>query len=266
MKKNCVILVLSFLSIMNASASSLVAHWTGDGTFIDSTGSGHNGTGFGDTSFVSGVFGQAFSFDGAGDYINIPHSNAFNFGTGNFSVTFRVNFNTIISNGNGIIDKDNFNDPSTSSYNGWLVNTFDSAGGIGIGTRDNPAVTTDSRYEAANFTTNTWYNITSTRENNILKLYVDGVLQNSVGETINTDVNNQTDLIIGALGPSSQFFNGFIDDIAIYNGSLSDAEVVSIYNNGVSSVPVPAAVWLFGSGLIGLIGMRKKLKVTENLA
>jgi len=29
----------------------------------------------------------------------------------------------------------------------------------------------------------------------------------------------------------------------------------------ITSVPVPAAVWLFGSGLIGLVGMRKKSKV-----
>ena len=30
--------------------------------------------------------------------------------------------------------------------------------------------------------------------------------------------------------------------------------------NTVSSVPVPAAVWLFGSGLVGLIGIRRKSK------
>ncbi|MCK4823198.1 VPLPA-CTERM sorting domain-containing protein [bacterium] len=29
---------------------------------------------------------------------------------------------------------------------------------------------------------------------------------------------------------------------------------------GVAPVPVPAAVWLFGSGLIGLIGMAKRSK------
>jgi len=29
---------------------------------------------------------------------------------------------------------------------------------------------------------------------------------------------------------------------------------------GVSAVPVPAALWLFGSGLLGLIGMVKRKK------
>jgi hypothetical protein len=34
----------------------------------------------------------------------------------------------------------------------------------------------------------------------------------------------------------------------------------------VSSVPVPAAVWLFGSGLFGLIGMKKKSSNIPNLS
>ena len=37
------------------------------------------------------------------------------------------------------------------------------------------------------------------------------------------------------------------------------ASVTTIYSiNTVSPVPVPASVWLFGSGLLGLLGMRKK--------
>jgi len=31
-------------------------------------------------------------------------------------------------------------------------------------------------------------------------------------------------------------------------------------NNAGSPVPIPAAVWLLGSGLLGLIGIRKKIK------
>ncbi len=49
------------------------------------------------------------------------------------------------------------------------------------------------------------------------------------------------------------------DDIAIDNAGLVNVSV----NSGVSNVPVPAAVWLFGSGMIGLLGAnRKKEKLT----
>ena len=36
--------------------------------------------------------------------------------------------------------------------------------------------------------------------------------------------------------------------------------------NEVSSIPAPAAIWLFGSGLIGLIGVRKKSSIASTLS
>jgi len=42
---------------------------------------------------------------------------------------------------------------------------------------------------------------------------------------------------------------------------------IEIINNSVSTVPAPAAVWLLGSGLIGLVGARKKsAKLSGNYA
>ena len=49
--------------------------------------------------------------------------------------------------------------------------------------------------------------------------------------------------------------------------NLGDYEVfregnseVGIYMVRTSAVPIPAAVWLFGSGLIGLVGMARRKK------
>ncbi len=41
-----------------------------------------------------------------------------------------------------------------------------------------------------------------------------------------------------------------------FNSSIQPSDFA--FRTHVSAVPVPAAVWLFGSGVIGLIGMRKK--------
>jgi len=32
----------------------------------------------------------------------------------------------------------------------------------------------------------------------------------------------------------------------------------AVYSGDVSAVPVPAAVWLFGSGLMGLVGLDRR--------
>ena len=48
--------------------SGLVSWWTGEGNGNDAVG-GNNGTLGGHVTFVPGVVGQAFSFDGVGDYV-----------------------------------------------------------------------------------------------------------------------------------------------------------------------------------------------------
>jgi len=36
----------------------------------------------------------------------------------------------------------------------------------------------------------------------------------------------------------------------------------AVHDGNVSAVPVPAAVWLFGSGLLGLVGIARRKKAT----
>lgn len=71
------------------------------------------------------------------------------------------------------------------------------------------------------------------------------------------------DLTIGDYGTSSTSF-GFVSDTSItkvtfYNAVNDGFNVDNI--EGVSAVPVPAAAWLFGSGLIGLVGLAKRKRV-----
>jgi hypothetical protein len=35
---------------------------------------------------------------------------------------------------------------------------------------------------------------------------------------------------------------------------------MAVHPGDVSAVPIPGAVWLFGSALLGLIGIRKEMK------
>jgi hypothetical protein len=42
-------------------------------------------------------------------------------------------------------------------------------------------------------------------------------------------------------------------------GTVPSLSLVGALNSSSSAVPIPAAVWLLGSGLVGLVGLRKKL-------
>ena len=59
---------------------------------------------------------------------------------------------------------------------------------------------------------------------------------------------------------------GFEDLLAInWGGGEPDYNDLTYLFTNVSTtaVPVPAAVWLFGSGLVGLIGIARKKKLKE---
>ena len=49
-------------------------------------------------------------------------------------------------------------------------------------------------------------------------------------------------------------------------GNNTGINALTINGDVVATVPVPAAVWLFGSGLVGLIGMRKKSSKVATLS
>jgi len=52
----------------------------------------------------------------------------------------------------------------------------------------------------------------------------------------------------------------FLAAETVTGGPIEDPGVIATGTIGASVVPVPAAIWLFGSGLIGLIGVARKKK------
>jgi hypothetical protein len=133
-------------------------------------------------------------FDGTGDYLKVPSSVAFAFGTGDFTWEAWVYFN---STGSRILD---FN---TSML--WLTSgTLQYYSGSG-------RITSDA------LTLGQWYHVALVRGSGVTKMYINGT-QNGVNFT--DSINYPTNaLIIGAdSGSFSQFMNGYIDDLRITKG------------------------------------------------
>ena len=113
----------------------------------------------------------------------------------------------------------------------------------------------------------------------------DGVVQdyNETNSGVNTDINIFTDsgrITYGGTTSTVDFMVGLSDDFRlIWDINLTTFEVTSVFENfayittvdpfygagfttveliSVSAVPLPAAIWLFASGLIGLIGVARR--------
>ncbi len=73
--------------------------------------------------------------------------------------------------------------------------------------------------------------------------------------------NIYTSSTVGGLSDWDRFSMIFTADSETTTISLTGttgSQYIGLDNVSVSAVPVPAALWLFGSGLIGLIGMKRK--------
>ncbi len=118
------------------SYTKLLLHMNGvDGstTFTDDGNTGHTVTANGNAQIDTAQkkFGTgAGLFDGTGDYLSIPDSADWNFGTGDFTIDWWMKFNVLSGNGykGGIeqyVDSNNFFQVSTYYYNGKLyLNQF----------------------------------------------------------------------------------------------------------------------------------------------
>lgn len=91
----------------------------------------------------------------------------------------------------------------------------------------NPSVT------GGTISRNTWYHVAATYNGSIIKLYYNGVLNNTQATTITMGDYN-TDTLIGAWPGAINArgkFNGTIDDVQVWNRSLSQEQITALYNN-----------------------------------
>jgi len=75
------------------------------------------------------------------------------------------------------------------------------------------------------------------RQSHRMKVYVDGVLKTDFADSYSTFNNNLADLIIGwteEVSSSYSPFKGRIDELRIYNRTLAESEVKSLYDGNRS--------------------------------
>ena len=85
------------------------------------------------------------------------------------------------------------------------------------------------------FNTNTWYHVVGVNDGTDSKIYVNGTLVNTAAQS--NPAASSGDFLIGAhfsslTGNPNRWWDGNIDEVAVWNHSLSASEVAEIYNLG----------------------------------
>jgi hypothetical protein len=85
--------------------------------------------------------------------------------------------------------------------------------------------------------TNVWYYVVGTYDGSVMKIYVNGTLENSL--TVSGSITNSAQpLMIGAHnrgGSIAEYFPGTIDTVAVYNVALSSTAVSNHYAAGIDA-------------------------------
>ncbi len=207
------------------STNGLVGYWNldeGTGTTaLDLSGNGNGGTWqgtFGNQWTGGKVGAYAGQFNGTDNYVNISSVDPSVLGSqGSVSVWAYPTFTSTSTT--GYI----FSSVGAAS-NRFYITYIPSSGGLSV-TRGNP----QSSFGLGNTSLNNWYYITLAWNSSMMYGYLNGNLVASSSYT-NASVQGGGSTIGAFLNSAVQLFPGKIDDVRIYNRTLSAAEVMALYN------------------------------------
>ena len=232
--------------------SGLAGYWNldeGTGTTAyDSSGNGNNGNVNG-AVWTQGKAGNALQFDGVNDFVSIPNSAALRTTT---AITVIANVKTTRTAGQIASKYD------IDTRREWRM--YVGAGGllgVGIGA-SGCIIFTNTQASNRPVNNNEWHHVAFTWDKNSIdkkvKIYVDGVETAYSSQYIKTDNMCQStrDVWVGMYRAASlDPFGGAIDDVRIYNRSLSAAEILadSQTANAADTISPRAVTDLGASGL-----------------
>jgi hypothetical protein len=206
------------------STTGLVAAYNfdqGSGTTLtDNSGNGNNGTISGAT-WVNGLFGKALSFNGSTSFVSIPNSASLQLTTGMtleawVDPTGETGIGPVISkNRSGGVDYSlNAYDSNSSSHS--TAYTQNSG---------TPSSGADSLMSNSVLPLNTWSFLAATYDGSNLNFYVNGRLVTTV--TYNYTLGTSTSILELGEDAFGDNYQGFLDNVRIYNRALNAGEIVS---------------------------------------
>jgi hypothetical protein len=236
-------------------STGLVSYWTMDNDELewgqssaevrDRNGDSHigNAVNMDSGNAITGQVGGALSFNGTDEYVEILDSDDFT--VTDFSVSLW--FNSSGSTGADQIMMSNYD------WDGeWTILRLQNSGDILFQVDDgsNPLGSVTSL--ASTYMDGDWHHVVVTRNTggDVLSMYIDGSLSNSSGDDTDlTSINSLESFFIGKQGDGeTNYFNGKIDDVLIYNKALNSTQVTDLYNLGNRQIQNRA---LNNTGLVG---------------
>ncbi|MFN9721118.1 MAG: LamG-like jellyroll fold domain-containing protein, partial [Planctomycetota bacterium] len=196
--------------------SNLIGRWAADGDARDSA-NGHDGTLNGGMTFVSGVSGQAFHFDGSNDYVSVPDS--IEQRAAMFTVAGWVQF----ANQGSIVLASKYG----GYYNGWILYLeADRRASMSVYNVSNPAL--GQNVASSPLPGSGWTHVAGTYDGTNLRIYVNGEEQGTARFDGGYLPTGQAMTLGRASWYPRDYFAGDLDDFRFYDRALTAGEIAAI--------------------------------------
>ena len=203
--------------------------------FYDITGQKNASCSISCPQSVTGKIDGALQFNGKDNSVNIPSDPSFNWaGNDSFSIEFwtrGVAGQTCAGSGSV------YNEVMIGRDDGqlhWWIGCANTTGNAVFRLQDNTGFGPVNSLTGPPVNDGKWHHIVGIHDgvNNVNLLYVDGQLVDTQSIAYTGDFSSQADINIGHLN-NAFYYNGTIDEIAIYNRIVSDAEIQQHYYDGI---------------------------------
>ncbi len=224
------IYLISYVLVLGLAAgianAELVGYWKFDegsgNTAYDLSSYANDGAINGDPKWVAGKMGAALEFDGSDDNVDCGNDPSLNI---NDRITVAAWVKTTSTAHGYFVSKGTAWDETGhyaigQEYNVPMTFQFEIAGSGGTVELDSNVAVNDGQ----------WHHIVGTYDDPDVRVYIDGVEQNSA-----TGTNRLTDSAVGGLTIGQRggnIISGIIDEVRIYNHALTEGEILGAMEGG----------------------------------
>jgi len=198
------------------SMLGLISWWKADGDALDSAGVNH-GKLMNGATFGPGRNGKAFQFNGSSAYISIPRSPDWAFGNNDFTIALWVTFSEIFGEQAFLAS-----DEGVGRFAKWIFQFV--PGHLQFKMGDEKKAGMSSSYFGP--PVGQWCHIAVVRAGNSFHFYANGA-EISSGNWVGSVPTTKAPLTLGH-SEGRFFFSGLMDDIRVYNRSLSSPEIKAL--------------------------------------
>lgn len=226
-----ILLLLSLIVPGYAFKENIVAAWTmdeGSGKTVHDVANGNDGEIKGGAKWVDGKFGKALNFDGSSGYVEIPFNESLRvINQGDFTLAAWFMPNAVPTENKEVFQQGDKNGTgrtwlfiaaNVGEIRSWL-------GGAGT-------------YSGVNVKAGEWYHaavvVTEGGNTDTVQIYVNGKQSGNPLQKAMED--SEGNYFIGCHKNLTNFWDGIIDDVVLFNKALNEDEIKELMTNGVMNV------------------------------